>query len=928
MVTKMSVEDFDDVGVSSDIGDTVIDDSEEIVELDDGSTLIPDPDAAVGMPVGAFDDNLALTIPEGRLNTIATELCYLIERDIEARKERDEQYEEGIRRTGLSNDAPGGAQFENSSKVVHPVLAEACVDYASATIKEIFPPEGPVKMQFLSAGQNPDLLEKAENKRDFLNWQLTEEIVEYRTELEVLLTQQPLGGSQYMKFWYDANFKRIRCEFVPIDKLYLPFSASSFLVAKRFTISNDLTEQEISSRMKSGLYRQIHLTGSGLYPDESASEEASHRIEGKESNAENIDGLREIYEVHVHYDVEETEEAPYIITIDKTDEKILSIYRNWEENDTLKRRIEWVVEFPFIPWRGAYGIGLIHLIGSLSAAATGSLRALLDSALINNFPGAIKLKGGHTSGQNITVGPTEIVELDAPANVDDIRKLIMPMPFNPPSPVLLQLLGIVVETAKNVVSTAEEKISDASNQMPVGTAMALIEQGSKVFSVIHSRQHLSQKRCLKIIQRLNSKYFDADTQMTAFGKILVPQEEFLNTNNVVPVSDPNIFSESQRFAQVQSILQMAQDQTVQWNKQAIYKRVLRLMHVEAPQEFLPDPPVPVSADPVTEIVAAMSGQQIQAQPGMNHMEHMSEELSYLLDPVFGAFNESLNNPGFQTILNDVFQHLLLHFQELKQQAQQQAQQQVMQMLTQNISMQLMQIGIVDPQQVQLIIQQQMQNPEVMQQVTQQTTQIASQIFRQSEQHMKPLVDAMNQASEVLKEKAKRLQDEAPLDPQSKVALKITELTEQTRLEIANMKIQFDSQKEMLNKQLEEERLKLELMVETEIKPYIEQLKGDVEIQKNDADNIQKHITDIQKNNADNDTVMSVNLARNQADLEKTVTLEAMRQESKRAIEEMKMFNQQQMEEMKLQNSQLQEVIKQVLSNVLNKGDENGRSSQE
>lgn len=924
----MSVEDFevDDLGeaeeISVDIGNT------DVIDLDDGSTLVPDPDAVAGTMQGAFDDNLALILPDEKLNRIASEFCDLIEKDIEARKERDMQYEEGIRRTGLSNDAPGGAQFENSSKVVHPVLAEACVDYASATIKEIFPPEGPVKMQFLSSGQDPELLEKAENKRDFLNWQLTEEIVEYRTELEVLLTQQPLGGSQYMKFWYDPGFKRIRCEFVPIDKLYLPFSASSFLVAKRFTISSDLTEYEISSRMKSGLYKQVHLTGSGLYPEESASEEASHRIEGKESSSDNIDGLREIYEVHAFYDIEDTGEAPYIITIDRTDEKILSIYRNWEESDSLRKRVEWVVEFPFIPWRGAYGIGLIHLIGSLSAAATGSLRALLDSALINNFPGAIKLKGGHTSGQNITVGPTEIVELDAPANVDDIRKLIMPMPFNPPSAVLLQLLGIVVETAKNVVSTAEEKISDASNQMPVGTAMALIEQGSKVFSVIHSRQHLSQKRCLKIIQRLDAKYYDPEVQMAAFGKILVPQEDFLNVGNVVPVSDPNIFSESQRFAQVQSILQMAQDQTVQWNKQAIYKRVLRLMHVEAPQEFLPDPPVPVSADPVTEIVAAMSGQQIQAQQGMDHMEHISEQLSYLLDPIFGAANESLNNTGFQTILNDVYQHLLLHYQELKQQAMQQAQQQAMQMMMETISMQMMSAGMninmVDQQQMQMMIQQQMQNPQVVQQVKQQATMV----FNEMKNHLVPYVDAMNQAYELLKEKSKRLQDEAPLDPQSKVALKITELTEQTRLEIANIKTQFDSQKEMLKNQLEEEKLNLDLMVETKIKPYIEQLKGEVEIQKNDADNMQKHITDIKKNDADNDTVLSVNFARNQAELEKTVTLEAMRQESKRAIEEMKMFNQQQMEEMKLQNSQLQEVIKQVLSNVLNKGDENGRSSEE
>lgn len=903
---------------------------DDFVEMEDGSVLIPGlVDPAME---GNFDDNLAEVLPETKLTSIASELCYLIERDIKSREQRDKQYEEGIQRTGLGDEAPGGADFPNASKVVHPVLAEACVDYASATIKEIFPPEGPVKMHFLSAGNAPDSIEKAENKRDFLNWQLTEEIVEYRTELEVLLTQQPLGGSQYLKFWYDNDKNRIRCEFIPIDKLYLPFSASSFLVAQRFTISDDLTELEISRRMQSGLYRKIHLTGSSLFPDETSSEQASNRIEGKEQNSENVDGLREIYEVYAFYDVEDEGPLPYIITIDKETETILSIYRNWEEQDPTRQRLEWVVEYPFIPWRGAYGIGLLHLIGSLSAGATGALRALLDSALINNFPGGLKLKGGHTSGQNVTIGAMEIVEIDAPANVDDIRKMVMPMPFNPPSAVLFQLLGWLTDAAKGVVSTAEEKISDASNQMPVGTAMALIEQGSKVFSVIHSRQHLSQQRSLKIVQRLNAKYYDEEKQLRTFGKVLVPQEEFLNTANIVPVSDPNIFSESQRFAQVQSILQMSQDQSVQWNKMAIYKRILRLMHVEAPQEFLPEPPQPVSADPVTEIVAAMSGQQIQAKPDMNHLEHMGVQLSYILDPIFGAANQSLDSPGFQTIIADVYQHLLFQYQVLKNQSKQQAANMAQQMLQQQMAnngildqmlqQQMANNGIFDPNTIQMLIEQQMQNPALMQQIDAQ----AGVLFEQAKQQLVPYVQAMNQASELIKAKIKKAQDEAPLDPQSKAALKITELTESTRLQVAQMKTEFESQKAILKDQLEKSKLQLETLVETEIKPYVEKLKGDVEIQKNDTDNIQRHNTDIQKNEQDNQTNIVINTERNKTEIEKAITVEMMRQENQRALEEMRLFSQQQMEAMRAENDQLKEVIKQTLSNMLTKGEENGRTS--
>ena len=887
---------------------------DDVVELDDGSALVPDPDFVQeqSMPL-AFDDNLVEFLPQNKLNAIASEFCDLIEKDMRSREERDKQYQEGIQRTGLGNDAPGGAQFEGASRVVHPVLAEACVDYASATIKEIFPPEGPVKMHFLSAGNSPDSIEKAENKRDFLNWQMTNQIVEYKTELEVLFTQQPLGGSQYLKFWYDTTKRRIRAEFIPVDKLYLPFAASSFLVAQRFTILDSITDFELKRRVKSGLYSDIGLSGTSLFPDESNAQLANDKVEGRDQVDDNADGLRDIYEVHAFYDVEGEGEYPYVITIDKETERVLSIYRNWDEQDPLLERLEWVVEFPFIPWRGAYGIGLLHLIGGLSAAATGALRALLDSALINNFPGAVKLKGGKNPGQSLSIGPMEVAELDAPPNVDDIRKTIMAMPFNPPSAVLMQLLGWLTDAAKGVVSTAEEKISDATNQMPVGTAMALIEQGSKVFSAIHARQHDAQKRSLAIIQRLNARYYDEETQVRVFGKVLVTQQDFANVGNVVPVSDPNIFSESQRFAQVQSILQMSQDQSVQWNKQAIYKRILRLMHVEAPQEFLIDPPQPVSADPTTEIVTAMSGKPIQPTPDMDHLTHMREELSYLLDPIFGMPNQSLMSPGYQTLLGDIYQHLLFTYQQFKQQALQTTQQQVAQML----SMQLTQASFaqpmpIPPEQIQMMVQQQMQSPQVQQMVLQR----ASQVFEQMKQQLQPYVQMMNQASTLHKEKLKQEQENAPMDPQSQAALQVSRMQEETRLQVAQMRDENEKLKLQMTAQQDHAELQLKTLVETQIKPMLEKYKSQVDLQKNSEDNIAYNATETAKNTDDNIANIRINEDRDRARFDQAVTVELLRQERDR-----------EQKQIDAQNERVNEVLKASLERSLEqttlKGDENG-----
>lgn len=638
----------------------------ELTELEDGSAIIElDSDPVASSEETEFSANLAESLSEFELNTIATNLLELIEKDKKAREERDRQQQEGIRRTGLGNDAPGGAEFEGASSVVHPVLAEGCVDFSARAIKEIFPSNGPVRTKIFGSTNEPKL-EKARKKRDFLNFYLVEKMPEYRSEKEVLLTQLPLGGSQYEKYWFDG--RRVRMEFVPVDKVFLPFSANSFYTASRITHERTLTEDKVEEHVDSGFYRDV-FTIAEHQVETTASEDATAKIEGKEDSGYNEDGQRIIYEVTCTWDINEEGLAPYVIHIDEPTGKIAAIYRNWKESDESKERLDWWVEDKFIPWRGAYGIGFPHLIGGLSGALTGALRALLDSAHINNAPTAIKLKGGRTSGQNVSVDMTAITEVEAPAGVDDIRKIMMPVPFNPPSQVLFNLLDWITAQAKGVVATAEEKIADAGNNMPVGTALALIEQGSQVFSSIHARLHDAQRRALKIICRLIADYPEhAMADLARFG--LVPQD-FLASDDIEPISDPNIFSETQRFAQMQSVMQLAaadaQDPTVPWNKIAIRRRMLEMLRVDGIDEFLPKPLPPTTADPVSENVAVCRGAMLKAMEPQDHLSHIKTHVMFILSPL-GAIG-AIPPQGLAGLMGHINEHLVMVYEHVARMAE-------------------------------------------------------------------------------------------------------------------------------------------------------------------------------------------------------------------------------------------------------------------
>jgi len=627
----------------------------EVEDTEDGGAIIREKNEEDHADKLAHFANIVEEVDSDLLKTAISDLIEKIGNDKEAREKRDKQYEEGLRRTGLGDDAPGGAQFTGANKVVHPMLVEACVDFSARFMKEVFPPNGPVKSKILGE-RDKSKIQKAERKAEFMNWQTTEQMVEFRGELEQLSTQLPLGGGQYMKFMWNPLHRRPASEFIAIDDVYLPFAATNFYTAERKTHVQYITKFEYQRRVKSGMYRDVDL-GAPEDPEFSKSTQANDKIEGRKDLSYNEDGLRTIFEVYTYLDFGDGPE-PYILSIDKSTELGLGLYRNWEPDDERQLELDWIVEFPFVPWRGAYPIGLTHMIGGLSGAATGALRALLDSAHIQNVPTLLKLKGG-PGGQTLNVQPTEVVEMEGGALIDDVRKLAMPLPFNGPSPTLFQLLGFLVDAGKGVVQTSFEKLSDQNPNQPVGTTMALIEQGMVVFSSIHSRLHGSMARCFKILHRINSAYLTTEDIEAQAAGLEIDPSDFDGPMDIIPVSDPAIFSETQRFAQTQAIMQRSAAVPQLYDARKVEEMFLRNMKVPA-NEVLQPLPGSEDMDPVSENVAAAMGRPVYVLPSQDHMAHLMTHIPFLKSPLFGS-NPAIAKTYLYPMATHLRDHLLNYY---------------------------------------------------------------------------------------------------------------------------------------------------------------------------------------------------------------------------------------------------------------------------
>jgi len=767
---------------------------ETVTDLDDGGAIVRVGEEVDEEQTEEWFDNIVDKFEETELETLSSRLLEDIDRDKESRKKRDQQYEEAIKRTGLGKEAPGGADFEGASKAVHPMLTQACVDFAARAIRELMPPNGPVRTYVPGERPTIDRIEKADRVKEYMNWQFKSQMPDFRTELEQLLTQLPLGGSQYLRLVYDHKKKRPCPVFVPVDDVYLPFAASNFYTAERHTYCEHITKYEFEQRVKSGMYRDIGEIVTPQIPTPTKSEKATEKIEGKETySGYNEDGLRDEFEVtcycELEGDEEEKESSPYRVTIDSAARKIVAINRNWEEEDETMQSLYWMVEFPFVPWRGAYSIGLGQMIGSLSGAATGALRALLDSAHINNMPTLLRLKGANFSGQSKELNVAEVTEIEGGIASDDIRKLIMPVPFNPPSPVLYELLGFLVDAGNGVVRTTFENIAEQNANMPVGTTLALIEEGMKVMSAIHLRTYHAMDYVIRLLHRIDRMYVTEDDMMDDIGEVLAQRADFVLPLDVVPTADPEVFSDVQRLAQLQIVSDRAAAMPQIYNLRKVEERLLERTKIPNPDELLMPMPEPEQQNAVNENAAMSLQRPVAAFPEQDHLAHLQVHLDFMQSPVLGGL--PIIAPGFlPMVLEHIKEHLVLWY------------------VNENFNILKMAMGREDDQMTAML---EHQDPETRAELDKTLAAISQKVIPRAGEILSGIPPIVQQGIQAMQEMQPK--PEIPVDPNAQAALQQKEQKDQrddaTKKETAQLRLVEQDKKFAHDKEMDFAKLSAE-----------------------------------------------------------------------------------------------------------------------
>lgn len=626
-----------------------------LFEEEDGEIYVRDPEDTKG----AIDDaewgaNLAEFLSPEQRKEIAMRYNDYIDKDIKDRKRRDDKLAEALKRTGFGKDAPGGADFEGASRVTHPLIGEATIDFAARERKELLPPNGPVKT-FIDGQASQERLKRANRKAAFMNRQLMRKSKSFRTEMGKMISQLPLGGSEYMKVcgWnYATNCPDF--EYIPIEDFFLPSACSGFMTAHRRTHRQKLTDITFKQRVASGLY--IDLEGyddetitdqnpllkqpTVSMPNETSVEIVRDEIQGVEPSSDNQDGLRIVFETSAIDEFEAYDPAcagccPYILHIDKEKQDLIGMYRNWDELDTEYQELDWVVDFGFIKWEGPYDIGLPHLIGGLAVALTGGLRALMDSALIQTSPTALKLSNNRVSGQAIPINIAQINQIDAGQGIDDIRKVAMPLPLNGPSPVLLQLLTIIHDLGRGVIRTALDDVPTEAPETPVGTQLSRVEQALVVYSDIHAGLHHSMDRLLAIVHRLNGEYLPDEVKTEDGSDMLVLREDFIRGMDIAPVSDPRIFSELQRYQQAQFMLGLADKYPDQFNRSKLIRDIMDAGNIKVGADAFTGDMDPQYLTPVEENLRMVRGEAVEPPEDQDQLMHIHVLSTFMKSPVWG-----------------------------------------------------------------------------------------------------------------------------------------------------------------------------------------------------------------------------------------------------------------------------------------------------
>ena len=668
----------------------------ELLETPDGGAEVNfEPNAPIDKSKVPFDANLADYLDDIQLGKLASDFLGAFEADKDSRKDWHDTYIKGLDMLGFKYE-DRTQPFEGASGVVHPLLAESVTQFQAQAYKELLPPSGPVRTQIVGLS-TPDVEQQADRVKEYMNYQITHEMKEYDPEMDQLLFYLPLAGSSFKKVYFDPIQKRAVAKFVAAEDLIINYMANDLDQADRVTHIIKMNNNDVRKLQISGFYRDVELSSGQVDPTDVR--DKVDELQGLEKNYASDDDEHEILEMHINADIPGFEnengiKLPYIVTIDQFSRTILSIRRNWNQDAQEPSKISYFVHFKFLPGLGFYGFGLIHMLGGLSRTATSVLRQLIDAGTLANLPAGFKARGLRIRDHDEPLQPGEFRDVDVTGQ--SIKESLLPLPYKEPSQVLFSLLGFSVDAGKSFAAIADMKMGEGNEQNPVGTTLALIERGTKVMSAIHKRLHCAQRMEFNILARIFKLYLPPEyPYQVVGGNRMIKQADFDDRVDILPVSDPNIFSMAQRVTLAQQQLQLATAAPQLHNLREAYRRMYAAMGVDNVDAILkPDPDMPEPISPAMENSAAMKGQNPKAFPMQDHMAHMQAHAEFMFTRMV-----QINPQLYAMLQSHVSEHISLtaseqiqkefqpKFQQLQQQMQQaqqnpQAQQQMQQQMDQ------------------------------------------------------------------------------------------------------------------------------------------------------------------------------------------------------------------------------------------------------
>jgi hypothetical protein len=673
----------------------------EIVQGEDGSVEINfDPAAASPEQGGDHYANLAELLPDDVLADMGSELFDNYTQYKTSRKDWEDGYTKGLDLLGFKYEIRT-QPFQGASGATHPVLAEAVTQFQAQAYKELLPANGPVRTQVIGKTDRARQ-DQSQRVKDFMNYQIMDKMKEYEPEFDQMLFYLPLSGSAFKKVYYDELLGRAVSKFVPADDLIVPYTATSLDDADAVMHTIKISENDLRKKQVGGFYRDIEINPT--YMQETEVEKKERELEGVKKTRD--EDVYQLIECHVNLDLEGFEDRdefgeptgiklPYVVTIEAGSREVLSIRRNYQIGDPTKQKTQYFVHFKFLPGLGFYGFGLIHMIGGLSRTATSALRQLLDAGTLSNLPAGFKQRGIRVRDEAQSIQPGEFRDVDAPGG--NIRDAFLPLPFKEPSQTLLQLMGIVVNAGQRFAAIADMQVGESNKQAAVGTTIALLERGSRVMSAIHKRLYVGLKQEFKLLADVFKTYLPPEYPYDVVGgQRNVKVADFDDRVDIIPVADPNIFSQTQRISIAQTELQLAQSNPQIHNLYEAYRNMYEAIGVKNIDQILPPPQQPTPVDPAAENILALSGKPFQAFKGQDHRAHITVHLNFM------ATNLARNNPIVLGALEkNIFEHISLMSQEqieieFREELQQLAQLQANPMLAQqdpNVQQQILSLTL-------------------------------------------------------------------------------------------------------------------------------------------------------------------------------------------------------------------------------------------